>query len=119
MGRPEYTSEYNGKSWQSTVQSECLGVDWLRELTIQVDGTTYGEGLGSSKRAAMEAAAEKALLQLTISLWDIFHLIPYKSMHYEMFNIVSSRLKRIAIWFIVLSLQQILQLMSEWYIEPR
>jgi hypothetical protein len=34
MGQPQYTSKYNGKSWQSTVESECLGVDRLRELTI-------------------------------------------------------------------------------------
>ena len=49
------------------MQSECLGVDQLRKLTIQVDGTTWGEGSGKSKREAQDAAAKQALITLNVS----------------------------------------------------
>ena len=66
LSQPVYTSEAI-YGWKSTVQSECLGVDQLRKLTIQVDGTTWGEGSGKSKREAQDAAAKQALITLNVS----------------------------------------------------
>ena len=45
----------------STVQGECLRVGQLCKLSIQVDGTTHGEGKGSSKKEADEDAVNQAL----------------------------------------------------------
>ena len=66
-GNPAYINTHVKGSWKSTLQSECLDVDQLRKLTIKVDGTTYGEGSGSSKQEAEHDAAEKALIFFKVS----------------------------------------------------
>ena len=42
-------------------------LDRLRELTVQVDGTTRGQGTGNSKQQAQEAAAKAALTTFQVS----------------------------------------------------
>jgi hypothetical protein len=49
------------------VQSKHLNVYLLRKLTIQVDGTTYGEGHGNSIKEAEADAAKQALIHFNVS----------------------------------------------------
>ena len=82
MDDPEYTNDHLNGGWMSTVQGECLRVGRLCKLSIQVDGTTHGEGKGSSKKAADEDAAKQALIYLKVSFvpktyctthWSLIH----------------------------------------------
>ena len=67
IGKPEYNHNPADGSWKSTVKSECLGVDRLHKLTIQVDGTDYGVGEGNSIKEADDAAAKQALIFFQVS----------------------------------------------------